>query len=121
MCTNCLLQDSKMEMTLITNVVVLLLTDGMFWLPLIAFNLKKNQCKYDTFIFLVLLLSNYVSIPFRHLRFGEHDLNSTIDCDDVGKCNPEPFTRKPEKIIVHEEYDFVKNGGANPNDIGKKW
>ena len=53
------------------------------------------------------------------MRFGEHDLNSTIDCDDVGKCNPEPFTRNPEKIIVHEEYDFVKNRGANPNDIGE--
>jgi len=53
------------------------------------------------------------------LLFGEHELNSStpIDCNDVGKCNPEPFTRKPAKIIVHEGYEFKKNRGANPNDI----
>ena len=59
---------------------------------------------------------------FRQLLFGEHELNSStpIDCNDVGKCNPEPFTRKPAKIIVHKGYEFKKNRGANPNDIGKK-
>ena len=54
------------------------------------------------------------------MLFGEHDFNKTKDCNNAGKCLPEPFKRKPAKIIVHEGYDFKKNKGANPNDIGKK-
>lgn len=54
---------------------------------------------------------------FRQLLFGEHDIRTEQDCNSNGKCNPEAFTRKPAKIIPHEEYNFGRI--PNPYDIGK--
>ena len=54
------------------------------------------------------------SFYFRELLFGEHDLDTRMDCYDDGFCLSEPFTRKPNKFFIHDDF----KSGPSPNDIG---
>uniref|UniRef100_A0A1Y9H331 Peptidase S1 domain-containing protein n=1 Tax=Anopheles dirus TaxID=7168 RepID=A0A1Y9H331_9DIPT len=49
-----------------------------------------------------------------HVRLGEYNLNSTIDCDKHGECAAAPQDIPVERIISHEKY----SGRYKVNDIG---
>ena len=56
---------------------------------------------------------------FREIVFGEHTVGTDPDCINGGLCSAKKITRKPDQIIIHEDYLYYgsTDGFYNLNDI----
>ena len=65
-----------------------------------------------------LCLNNNISV-FREIVFGEHTVGTDPDCINGGLCSAKKITRKPDQIIIHEDYLYYgsTDGFYNLNDI----
>jgi secreted trypsin-like serine protease len=58
---------------------------------------------------------NFANMKLVHVRVGEHDTSSDIDCDKASEpfCNPPPENIDIDNYFVHEQYDKINQ----TNDI----
>ena len=78
-----------------------------------------SELLLDPCCLIIIYVSNNNISVFREIVFGEHTVGTDPDCINGGLCSAKKITRKPDQIIIHEDYLYYgsTDGFYNLNDI----